>query len=59
MFTPMPWDEARDGADDELAAELRELEAEAAERAFAAELAAERPGLAKTTPATVPAIAFK
>lgn len=53
MFSRMPWDEARDGAEDEIAAERAGLEVEATERAFAAELRAEspdRPGLAKTHP---------
>ena len=51
MFELMPWDESRDGSDDELAAELAELEAEEQEcMAWVDALAAEsdpRPGLAK------------
>jgi|SRR6187399_741396 len=53
MFETMPWDQTRDGGSNELAEELADLEAEAGERAFLAELALElaeranRPGLAK------------
>jgi hypothetical protein len=58
MFEMMPWDEYRDGTDDELAAELAELEAEEQEwLAWVDALAEEsdpdlavlvtRPGLAK------------
>jgi len=49
MFPKMPWDEGRDGAEDELARERVALEIEADERRFAAE-SPERPGLAKTRP---------
>lgn len=61
MFAKMPWDELRDGGGDEIGAELAELEAEEEERIFADELAGrgDRPGLAKTKPASVPAIATK